>query len=128
MSELFNKVIPLLRAENYRQYSVDCSVFFNGTEMIVDSYKPPVTVFETKLLEIVSSSSVLQMYPNSTYNVEYFVNVMIFGRDGNNLPLLADESPVLTELATVNNDDVRVTPNVSMMAPRRFYRIGVAEV
>lgn len=60
--------------------------------------------------------------------LEYYLKIMVFGRDGNNLPLPVDESPVLTELAMIDNSAFSITPNVTLKAPRRFFRIGVAQV
>lgn len=129
MKELFTKLVVVLRSFNFEQHTIDCANVLgaNSTELTSDASKGP-TPFETSLMESVSTSRILQMYPNSTYNIEYFLNVMVFGRDGNNLPLMPDETPVLTELATIDNVDIRATPNVSVTAPRRFFRIGISAV
>lgn len=84
--------------------------------------------FETKLSEVIAESTILKFHHNSTFHLEYFLKVMVFGRDGNDLKLYADESPALTELGMIDNTAFTITPNVSLKAPRRFFRVGVAQV
>lgn len=129
LRELINKLVPTLRADDFKLYSTDCSDSINGTTDLSTSalHKEP-TPFETRLAETVVSSPILQFYQNSTFNVEYYLKMMVFGRDGNELRLSADESPVLMELAMIDNSAFTVTPNVSVKAPRRFFRIGVSQV
>lgn len=120
--------MPLLNADNFKSHSPDCAALVNGTSDITttsSSLEP--TAFETRLSESIAETPLLQFLPNSTFKLEYYLKVMVFGRDGNNLRLLADESPVLTELAMIDNSAFNIVSNVSLKAPRRFFRIGVAQ-
>lgn len=127
--ELINKLVPILRMDNFKLYSLDCSDLINGTtDLSSSAQSEELTLFETRLTEIVAASPILQFYQNSTFNIEYYLKMMVFGRDGNELRLMADESPVLTELAMIDNSVLTITPNVSLKAPRRFFRIGVSQV
>lgn len=127
LRELISKLVTVLRADSFKSYSIDCAL--NGTfdESAAFAQKAP-TPFEIRMAEAFSSVPLIQMYPNSTYKVEYFMKMMVFGRDGNDLLLPADESPILTELAMIDNTAFDVKPNVSIKAPRRFFRIGVSQV
>lgn len=121
--------MPVLRADEFKNYSPDCSNLMNGSaELSPTSQNPDPTPFETRLFETAASSPLLQFYKNTTYMLEYYLKIMVFGRDGNNLPLPMDESPALTELAMIDNSAFSITPNVTLKAPRRFFRIGVAQV
>lgn len=127
--ELFNKLIAVLHAGNFESHTLNCSTLGDSVSNfdIVPLSNSEPTTFEKKLSEIVQEVPILQFHQNSTYNIEYFLKVMVFGRDGNELPLLVDESPVLTELGTIDNFAFSITPNISLKAPRRFFRIGVAQ-
>lgn len=128
--ELFIKLILVLRTGNFQSHTLNCSILSDGSSDfdIVPLSNSEPTTFEKRLSEIVREVPLLQFYQNSTYNIEYFLKVMVFGRDGNELPLLGDESPVLTELATIDNLAFNIKPNISLKAPRRYFRIGVAQV
>lgn len=127
--ELISKIVPVLRVDDFKAYSPDCSVLVNGSsELSPTSSNPDSTQFEMRLFETAASSPMLQFYKNTTFMLEYYLKIMVFGRDGNNLPLPVDESPVLTELAMIDNSAFSITPNVTLKAPRRFFRIGVAQV
>lgn len=128
LKELTSKLIELLRGNNFASNPVDCSTSINGTEPPPTSKSTMITQFEGQLNEMISLSSMLQMYPNSTNRIEFYLKYSVFGRDGNELPLLMDESPVLTELAMIDNAEFNLTPNISLKAPRRFFRIGIAPV
>lgn len=127
---LISKLVPLLNADNFKSYSPDCSALVNGTSSDVStaSSRLDPTAFETRLSESVAETPLVQFSTNSTFKLEYYLKVMVFGRDGNNIRLLADESPVLTELAMIDNSAFNIISNVSLKAPRRFFRIGVAQV
>lgn len=121
--------MTVLRVDSFKSYSLDCSTFLNGTSELVASFpQNDPNAFETRMTEAFSSAPLIQMYPNSTFKVEYYLKLMVFGRDGNNLLMPPDESPILTELAMIDNTAFNIKPNVSLNAPRRFFRIGVAEV
>lgn len=127
--ELFNKIVSVLRADNFKSYVTDCSVLTNGSsDLSAQSLSIDPNEFETRLAEAVATSPLLQLYRNSTFNLEYFLKVMVFGRDGNELRMPIDESVALTELATIDNSAFSITPNVSIKSPRRFFRIGIAQV
>lgn len=119
----------ILSAENFESHSVNCSLLSDGSTNfdIAQLSNSELTTFEKRLSEIVQEVPLFHFYQNSTNNIEFFLKVSVHGRDGNELPLLADESPVLTELATIDNYVFSVTPNISIKAPRRFFRIGVAQ-
>lgn len=127
IQDLVNKLVVVLRSESFKTYTLDCSVLVNGT-LDISTLTTEPTKFETKLIEAVTESTILQFYQNSTYNLEYFLKIMVYGRDGSDLKLPTDESPVLTELAIIDNSAFTLTPNTTLKAPRRFFRIGVAQV
>lgn len=115
--------------DSFKVHALDCSVFTNGsTDLSTVSSNSDPNQFESRLIESVSTSAIVQFYQNSTYNLEYFLKVMVFGRDGNELRMPIDESVVLTELAMIDNSAFKITPNVSLKSPRRFFRIGIAQV
>lgn len=83
--------------------------------------------FENQLrAEFVQESNIVQLVANTTNRLEYFLNLEIVGRDGNDVPLMANESPVILELAVVDNEAITVTSNVTIKGPRRFFRVGIA--
>lgn len=115
--------------DNFKSYSLDCSNAFNGTSEVSATFpQNDPNAFETRMTEAFGSTPLIQMRPNSTFKMEYYLKLMVFGRDGNNLLLPSDESPILTELAMIDNMAFNIKPNVSLNAPRRFFRIGVAQV
>lgn len=124
-----NKLVSVLRVDSFKSHSLDCSTLINVTSdssMIFLQNEP--TAFEARMREAFSNLPMIQMYPNSTFKVEYYLKMMVFGRDGNNLELPTNESPILTELAVIDNTAFNIKPNVSLKAPRRFFRVGVAQV
>lgn len=128
--EIVTHLVPVLRTDNFKSYTLDCSVLTNGSSDLgttSSSFSDP-TEFESRLVEAVATSPLLQFYQNSTFRLEYFLKIMVFGRDGNELPVPTDESVVFTELAMIDNSAFSITPNVSLKSPRRFFRIGVAQV
>lgn len=125
---MLGNVVGLLRANNFALNSFDCSTSSNGTELTTNSKPATITQFESQLNEMVSSNAILQMYKNSTNSIEFYLKVSIFGRDGNELPIPSDESPILTELAMIDNNEFSLTTNVSLKGPRRFFRVGIAWV
>ncbi|XP_055304771.1 ionotropic receptor 25a [Sitodiplosis mosellana] len=127
--DLVTKLVTVLRVDNFKSHLSDCSALTNGSS---DSSATSSTLdpneFETRLMEAVTTSpALLQFYQNSTFNLEYFLKIMVFGRDGNELRMPTDESVVLTELAMIDNAAFSITPNISLKSPRRFFRIGVAQ-
>lgn len=128
LKEALGKLTGILRTKNFKLNTFDCSPLINGTDLSTTSNPTTITPFETQLIEMVAASPLLKLYPNSTYQIEYFLKISVFGRDGSTFPLPIDESPVLTELAMIDNAEFNLTPNVSLQAPRRFFRIGVAPV
>lgn len=128
--ELITKLVPLLRVNNFKSHILDCLVLINGSSDLTSSLSLTLdpNEFETRLVEAVAISPLLQLYRNSTFNLEYYLKVIVFGRDGNELRMPIDESVVLTELAEIDNSAFSITPNVSLKSPRRFFRIGIAQV
>lgn len=121
--------MTVLRVDSFKSYSLDCSSLFNGTSEFSAAFSQnEPTAFETRMTEAFSSAPLIQMYSNSTFRFEYYLKMMVFGRDGNNLLLSADESPILTELAVIDNTAFNIKPNVTLKAPRRFFRVGVTQV
>lgn len=118
-----------LKVDAFKLHSPDCSALVNGTvDLSATTSQPEPNTFESRLAESIVETPLIQFYPNSTFHLEYYLKVMVFGRDGNDLPLTSDESPVLTELAMIDNSAFNIIPNISLKAPRRFFRIGVAHV
>lgn len=128
--ELITKLVTLLRVNNFESHILDCLVPINGSSDLTSSLSMNLNPnkFETRLVEAVAVSPLLQLYRNSTFNLEYYLKVIVFGRDGNEQRMPIDESVVLTELAEIDNTAFSITPNVSLKSPRRFFRIGIAQV
>lgn len=120
------KLVPVLRVDSFKSYSIDCSAVNGTIDSSAMSSSP--NAFETRLVESFGTTPLIQFYQNSTFNVDYYLKMMVFGRDGNNLKLMHDESPVLTELGMIDNAGFSVASNISLKAPRRFFRIGVSQV
>lgn len=128
LAEALGKIIDVLRKNNFESNAIDCSTSMIGTDRATVSKPASIIKFEETLNEYVATTSMLQMYKNSTNSIEYYLKVSVFGRDGNEMPIVSDESPVLTELAMIDNSQFSLTPNVSLTAPRRFFRIGIGQV
>lgn len=128
LAEAFGKIIDVLRKSNFESMAIDCSTAMNGTDLATVSKPASIIKFEETFNEHVATSRLLQMYKNSTNIIEYYLKVSVFGRDGNEMAIVSDESPVLTELAMIDNSEFSLTPNVSLTAPRRFFRIGIGQV
>lgn len=129
LRELIGKLVAVLRVESFKSSSLDCSSLINGTSYSSTTFvQNEPTAFETRMTETFRSVPLIQMHLNSTFKVEYYLKMVVFGRDNNNLRLPADESPILTELAMIDNSAFNIRPNVSLKAPRRFFRVGVTQV
>lgn len=128
LAEAFAKIIDVLRKRNFESNAIDCSTASNGTDLATVSKPASIIKFEEAFNEHVATTRLLQMYKNSTNIIEYYLKVSVFGRDGNEMAIVSDESPVLTELAKIDNSEFILTPNVSLTAPKRFFRIGIGHV
>lgn len=129
LRELINKLVAVLRADSFKSNSLDCSGLLNGTTDVSATFvQNEPTAFENRMAEAFNGVPLIQMYSNSTFKVEYYLKMMVFGREDNTLQLPADISPVLTELAMIDNTEFNIKPNISIKAPRRFFRVGVAHV
>lgn len=94
--------------------------------MIADEAEPTDSNFE-KLVrnEIAMRSEVIQHTANASNSLEYFLNLNSIGRF-ENVPLLENESPAITDMAVIDNDGIFPSRNLTIKGPRRFFRIGVA--
>lgn len=129
LKELFVKLTAILRESEFKVQSLECPNIFNESMDSITSVKnSEPNQFESQLFDAISTVQMIKQRLNSSYSFEYYLKVNVFGRDGNEFRLLPDESPVLTELATIDNAGFSLTSNVSLKSPRRFFRIGVAEV
>lgn len=128
LAEAFGKIIDVMRKQNFELNAIDCLASMNGTDLASVSKPASIVRFEEALNEHVATTPMLRMYENSTTSIEYYVKVSVFGRDGNEMPIVSDESPILTELALIDHSQFSLTPNVSLTAPRRFFRIGIGQV
>lgn len=129
LKELLSKLISIIRESNLKIETFDCPNILNDsidTSLLGKNSEP--NQFESQLLEAISKMPIIKQYQNSSYSFEYYLKMNVFGREGNSLRVLSDESPVLTDLATIDNKEFLLTPNVSIKAPRRFFRIGITEV
>lgn len=119
----------VLRVDGFKSSSLDCSSLLSGTTDFAATFSQnEPTAFENRMAEAFSGVPLIQMYSNSTFKVEYYLKMMVFGRDDNTLQLPADQSPVLTELAMIDNTAFNIKPNISLKAPRRFFRVGISHV
>lgn len=119
--------MPVLRFDHFKSTILNCSILIdNNSELHMISQNTGFNEFETRLSEAITESQLLEYYQNTTYNIEFFLKVTVYGR--NELRMPADESVVLTELAMIDNSDFTITQNLSLKAPRRFFRIGIGQV
>lgn len=109
-------------------HSMTCSPTADDSTNLTTSIEPiTLNAFESQLrTEFDVRSNVVQLMSNTTNHLEYFLNLEVVGVDESDEALMVDESPIVMELAVVNNDAVTVAPNVTLKAPRRFFRIGIA--
>lgn len=128
VTEALDKIIDVLHKNNFKTNAIDCSMQMNGTDRATVSKPASIIKFEETLNEYVVTTPMLQMYRNLTNSIEYYLKVSVFGRDGNEMPIVSDESAILTELATIDNSQFSLISNVSLTAPRRFFRIGIGHV
>lgn len=121
--------MPVLRFDHFKSTILNCSILIdNNSDLHMLSQNTDFNEFETRLSEAITESQLLKYCQNTTFNIEYFLKVTVYGRDGNELRMPADESVVLTELAMIDNTDFTITRNNSLKAPRRFFRIGIGQV
>lgn len=119
-----SRLMMLLKSNTFETHSVKCSPSDNSTDVTsVEHFE--MNSFENQLhAEFAGASNIVQFVTNTTNQLEYFLNLGIVGRDGSDV--LANESPIITELAVVDNEAITVTSNVTIKGPRRFFRIGIA--
>lgn len=107
-------------------HSMKCSQNDNST-IITSIDNTQLNAFENQLRsEFTKASNIVQFVANTTNQLEYYLHLEIVGRDGDGMPLMANESPIKIELAVVDNAAITVTSNVTIKGPRRFFRIGIA--
>lgn len=130
LREILGKVTGILKATNLQSHTVECPAIGDTSPATPpDTAKPSApNQFESQLLEALASTPIVRQYQNISYRYEYYLNVDVYGRDGNNQRLLPDESPVLMNLASIDNVEFVPTVNITLVAPRRFFRLGVTEV
>lgn len=119
-----------MREANFKAETIDCPQLLNDsidTSLLLGKNSEP-NQFESQLIKAISQIPMIKQYENSSYTFEYYLKMNVFGREANDLRIPSDESHVLTDLATIDNKEFLLTPNVSMKAPRRFFRIGITEV
>lgn len=90
-----------------------------------------ITDFERKFQDnIVAFSHLVLIQPDrSPFSVEFLLNMLMMGHDANgDEQLSANETPVLKELAVIDNTALSVINNSTVSSPRRFFRIGIAPV
>lgn len=121
-----SRLVAVLRANTFEVHSVKCSQSGNSTEITYVDHTE-LNAFENQVRNALSATtSVVQLVTNTTNQLEYYLNLGIVGRDGSDMPLMENESPIIMELAVVDNEAVTVAANVTIKGPRRFFRIGIA--
>lgn len=130
LREILGKLVTILKSSNFQSYNTECpSISDNSLATSPDTAKPSIlNQFESQLIEMIATAPIIKQYQNISYRYEYYLNVGVFGRDGNDQRLVADESPVLIDLANIDNFEFSLFGNVTLNAPRRFFRLGVTEV
>lgn len=130
LREILGKLTGLLKSASFQSHTVECPAIGDSSPAAPpDTAKPAApNQFEGQLLEALASTTVVRQYQNISYRYEYYLNVDVYGRDGNNQRLEADESPVLMDLASIDNVEFIPTTNITLKAPRRFFRLGVTKV
>lgn len=118
--------MSLLSVDNFKTYSLDCATLDESSDL--SSLQTNPTAFETHLAQSIARFPLIRFSDSSFFKLEYYLNVMVFGRDRNDSPLTMDESPALSELATIDNSMVNVMFNDSLKSQQRFFRIGVTQV
>lgn len=88
-----------------------------------------ITNFEAKFREnVVALSNLVLFQPDkSPYSVEFLLNILMLGHDAS-AERTPDETPVLKELALIDNSAFSLLKNSTIATPRRFFRIGIAPV
>lgn len=124
--DLIDILMSLLSVDNFKTYSLDCVTLNELSDL--SSLQTNPTVFETQLAQLIARFPSIQFSDSSPFKLEYYLNVMVFGRDRNDLQLAMDESAVPLELVTIGNSVVNVMLNESLKSQRRFFRIGVIQV
>lgn len=82
-------------------------------------------MFENKFYnQIVSTSTLIKLVANSSYNMEYYFSIMAVVGDIKE----ADKSVVTMNTAVINNEGLTMTLNITIKPPKRFFRIGIAPV
>lgn len=130
LREILGKLTGLLKTTSFQSHTIECPAIGDSSPVAPpDTAKPSApNQFEGQLLEALASTTVIRQYQNVSYRYEYYLNVDVYGRDGNNQRLEADESPVLMDLASIDNVEFIPTSNITLKAPRRFFRLGVTKV
>lgn len=128
LRELFGKLLGFLKTSNLQSHNVNCPSTTESSLSTASGVATSPNQFEGQLLEMLTSTPIVKQYKNISYRYEYYVNVDVFGRDGNNQRLEKNESPALMDLATIDNVEFIPTANITLKAPRRFFRLGVTEV
>lgn len=130
LRELFGKLLSILKTSNLQSHNVNCPSTTDSSISTASGAATPPTPnqFEGQLLEMLTSTPIVKQYQNISYRYEYYVHVDVFGRDGNDQRLESNESPALMDLATIDNVEFVAAPNVTLKAPRRFFRLGVTQV
>lgn len=124
LADLLTRLISLLRTNTFEMHSVKCSPAAGN---VTDDVAVDFTDFENQLrTEFPATPNLVQFVANTTNQLEYYLSLGIIGRDGSDVPLLVNESPIIIELAVVDNGAIIVTSNVTIKGPRRFFRIGIA--
>lgn len=122
------KDFPEQRAINCETDIGNLSSSFQTNDMDVS-----ITEFEKKFRENIMTFSNLVLYQpdKSPYSVEFSLSILMKGRDSSSddkVPPPSDESPVLKELAVIDNVALALINNATVTVPRRFFRIGIAPV
>lgn len=126
LTDLLSRVTTLLKSTSLETHSVKCSPSDNSTE-VTPLENTELNAFESKLrTEFAKAANIVQFVANQTNRLEYYLHLGIVGRDGSDVPLMPNESPIIMELAVVNNEAITVATNVTIKGPRRYFRIGIA--
>lgn len=121
------KIFDLLQKNQFTKHHVQCQTNANTSDSLMEESDIKLTKFEEQIQnEILSNTKLIQSIKNASHELEYYIHLTLLGRFGGESKLANNESPAITELAIIDNNGISVPKNISIDAPRRFFRIGIA--
>lgn len=131
LKELMTKLIPMIlkstELRSQKIFNCENEISNVANALSSDGFEASITSFEQQFRDnIISAANVVQYQPDKApYSIEYYLNLMMIGRDG---PIVLNETPIPKELASIDNAGLSLINNATLAPPRRFLRLGIAPV